>query len=40
MFKDIHREKALTNETPRLLKSMNMDIMVVGRSNQLSIQSF
>ena len=35
MFKDTHREKAPSNKTPALTKSMNMDIWVVGTSNQL-----
>ena len=30
--KDIHREKAPSNKTPALTKSMNMDIWVVGIS--------
>ena len=29
-LKDTHREKALSNKTPALTKSMNMDIWVVG----------
>ena len=33
-LKDAHRENAHTNETPVLTKSMNMDIWVVGTSNQ------
>ena len=33
-FKDTHREKAPSNKTPALWKSMNMDIWVVGTSNQ------
>ena len=37
-FKDIHWEKAPSNETPTLSKSMNMDIWVVGTSNQLFIR--
>ena len=30
-FKDTHKEKAFSNKTPRLSKSMNMDIWVVVR---------
>ena len=33
-LKDAHRENAHTNETPVLTESMNMDIWVVGTSNQ------
>ena len=33
-IKDTHREKAPSNKTPALSKSMNMDIWVVGTSNQ------
>ena len=32
-LKDTHREKAPSNKTPSLTKSMNMDIWVVGTSN-------
>ena len=32
-IKDTYREKALSNKTPALTKSMNMDIWVVGISN-------
>ena len=32
-LKDTHREKAPSNKTPPLTKSMNMDIWVVGTSN-------
>ena len=32
--KDTHREKASLNMTTLLTKSMNMDIWVVGTSNQ------
>ena len=35
-LKDTHREKAFSNKTPALTESMNMDIWVVGNSNQLS----
>ena len=34
-IKDTHSEKALSNETPALTESMNMDIWVVGKFNQL-----
>ena len=37
-FKDTHREKAPPNKTPTLSKSMNMDMSVVGTSNQLFIR--
>ena len=37
-FKDTHRKQAPRNKTPTLTKSMNMDIWVVGTSNQLFIQ--
>ena len=36
-FKDTHREKALSSKTRALSESMNMDIWVVGTSNQLFI---
>ena len=36
IFKDTHREKALSKgKTPALTKSTNMDIWVVGTTNQL-----
>ena len=35
IFKDTQREKALSNKTPALTKSTNMDIWVVGTTNQL-----
>ena len=34
-FKDTPREKAPSNKTPALTISMNMDIWVIGTSNQL-----
>ena len=34
-LKDTLRVKALSNKTPALTKSANMDIWVVGTSNQL-----
>ena len=34
-MKDRHRQKAPSNKTPALSESMNMDIWVVGTSNQL-----
>ena len=34
-IKDTHRVKVHSNKTPTLMKSMNMDIWVVGTSNQL-----
>ena len=36
-FKDTHREKALSNKIPARSKSMNMNIWLVGTSNQLFI---
>ena len=36
-FKDTHKEKPSSNETPALLESMNIDICVVRTSNQLLI---
>ena len=36
-FKDTHREKAPSTKTPALSESMNMNIWVVGTSNQLFI---
>ena len=38
IFKDTHREKALSNKTPALTKSTNMDIWVVSKTNQLFIR--
>ena len=39
LFKDTHREKGpLSNKTPVLTKSMNMDIWVVDTSNQLFLR--
>ena len=35
---DTHREKAPSNKTPALTKNMNMDIWVVGTSNELFIR--
>ena len=36
-LKDTHREKAPSNKTPTLSKIMNINIWVVGTSNQLFI---
>ena len=36
-LKDTRREKALSNKTQAVTKSMNMDIWVVDASNQLCI---
>ena len=33
-----HRKKVPSNETPAIAKSMNMDVWVVGTSNQLFIR--
>ena len=38
ILKDAHREKTASNQTPALTKSVNMDIWVVGTSNQLLIR--
>ena len=32
-FKDIHMEKTPSNKTPALLKSVNMDVWIVGILN-------
>ena len=37
-LKDTHRVKALSNKTPTLTESMNMDIWVVGTLNKLFIR--
>ena len=37
-FKDAHREKVPSNKTPALTKNMNIDMWVVGISNQLFIK--
>ena len=34
-LKDTQKEKVPSNKTPAITKSMNMDILVVGTSNQL-----
>ena len=36
-LKDIHREKAPSNKTPALMKSMNMDIWGVDTPNPTEI---
>ena len=38
ILKDTHRVKAPSNKTPEITKSINMDIWVVGTSNQLIIK--
>ena len=38
LFKDIHRKKAPSNKTPMILKGINVNIWVVGTSNQLFIR--
>ena len=38
VIKDTHKEKVLSNKTPVLTKNMNIDIWVVGTSNQLLIR--
>ena len=35
VFKDTHRKKAPSNETPTLPKSISIDIWLVDTSNQL-----
>ena len=37
-LKDTYREKAPSNKTSALSKTMNMDIWVISTSNQLSIR--
>ena len=37
-IEDTHREEAPSNKTPALTKSMNIDLYVVGTSNQLLIR--
>ena len=37
IFKDTHREKTPSIETPALAKGMIIDIWVLGTSNQFSI---
>ena len=37
-IKDTHRENAPSNETPIVSKSMNIDVWVVGTSNQLFLR--
>ena len=39
-FKDTHKEKAQSNETPAFTKSTNMGIWVVGTTNQLFIRGY
>ena len=34
IIKDTHREKAPWNKTPAFTKSLNVDVCVVGSSNQ------
>ena len=38
-LKDTHKKKARPNKMPELSKNINMDIRVVGTSNQLFIRS-
>ena len=38
-IKDTHREKTCSSEIPALTNSMNIDIWVVGTSNQLTFES-
>ena len=35
--KDTHRDKATSNKTPTLTKSLNISIWVVGTSNKLFV---
>ena len=37
-LKDTHKEKALSDETPALVKSINMGIWVVGTLNELFLR--
>ena len=37
-FKDTHREKAPSNKTQALTKSINVDILLVSKLNQLFIR--
>ena len=37
-LKDAHRENVHTNETPVLTESMNMNVWVVGTSNQFFLR--
>ena len=39
IFKDTHREKVPSNKIPAFTKIINIDIWVVGTSNQLYITS-
>ena len=38
IFKNTHRESALSNKTPTFSKTINMDILVGGTSNQFFTQ--
>ena len=38
LFEDTQREKAPSNKTPALAKSMNMDIWILGALNKLLIR--
>ena len=38
LLKDTHRKKAPSNKTPMILKGINVNIWVVGTSNQLFIR--
>ena len=38
VLKDTHSEKVSSNKTPALTRSTNMDILVVGTSNQVFIE--
>ena len=40
MFKDTRRGKAPSNNAPALAKNLNMDIYIIGTSNQLFITGF
>ena len=39
-LKDTHREKGPSNKTSTLSKNVNMDVWVVGTSNQLNKSNF
>ena len=40
VFKDTHREKSPSNESPALTENMNIDIWLADTSNQLFIRGY
>ena len=40
VFKDTHREKSPSNESPTLTENMNLDIWLVNTSNQLFVRAY